>query len=291
MKRLGYIEALISAITFGTLPFITKTLLDLGISSTTAITIRMLMGLPIFFLLQKFVNKKSLTLTKDEFRISLLCSFFLSITTLLLFLSYEYISTGSATSIHFLYPVIIFIFTQISLKERPSTLETLAILFSIVGVFLINDFSQALSLEGIILALSSAITYALYSLFLERAQRIGIKDFRLAFYLNIFGSLFIYLIGFVIKSPVTLCFPAIGWLYLSISTILVAILAGLLFQQAIHHIGAKRTAILSTFEPITSLVLGYFLLKENVTILQILGCAFILIATIALILRPKCERS
>ena len=48
-----------------------------------------------------------------------------------------------------------------------------------------------------------------------------------------------------------------------------------LFQLGITLIGASTTAILSTLEPITSVVLGVIILSEQISAVKLAGCALI----------------
>ena len=55
-----------------------------------------------------------------------------------------------------------------------------------------------------------------------------------------------------------------------------------LLQIGIKHVGASTAAILTTFEPITSIVCGVLLLGETVTGIKIIACALIMVGVVTL---------
>jgi hypothetical protein len=86
--------------------------------------------------------------------------------------------------------------------------------------------------------------------------------------------------------PLLICFaalllPVVGFVDdASVFALVINIGAVMLFQSGAFIIGSQRAAILSTFEPITSLIVGYFAFSEAVTPLSILGSVLVLAASV-----------
>ncbi len=105
------------------------------------------------------------------------------------------------------------------------------------------------------------------------------NTFKLTFYLCLISSIMVFIFGIITKSLIINIKP-IGW----IISLLLALLAGLggvtLYQIGIKTIGPQNTSILSTFEPITSIVLSVLILNEPFTIKTAIGIVLILAAVI-----------
>ncbi|MFG6364621.1 MAG: DMT family transporter [Schaedlerella sp.] len=70
------------------------------------------------------------------------------------------------------------------------------------------------------------------------------------------------------------------WLVSLIFSLILSVGAVVLFQQGTFLIGGQRAAILSTFEPITSLVVGFLVFHENISFRLLAGAALVIAATV-----------
>ena len=168
-------------------------------------------------------------------------------------------------------------------KTNIKKIELICIAVSTVGILLISDLNETQSLYGVFLALLSGVTYAIYSLYLEKSGLKDIETFKLCFYIALISSLltfiYIYLKGdFIVFNTLE------GWVYSAIFSILVAVLAVSFYQTGVRYIGAQKTSILSTFEPMTSIVIGAIFLNEVLNSNKVLGVIFILISAVVLVL-------
>lgn len=284
IKKTGFIEAILSAVIFGSMPLLTKILYSFGADFISTAFYRCFIPLIFIFLYEKYILKYSLKITKDELLHYLICAMPFAFTMLTLFNSYNFISSGAATSIHFIYPVIIFLTTSILSSQRPRAIETLCIIMSFLGLFIITDFKEMSSLDGIIFALVSAFTFAAYSLYLERSTIINsMQPLKTLFYLNLFSSLIILIYALITRTPIHTGFEPKQWLVVFIYSTLITVCAAFLYQRAIMQIGAKYTSMLSTLEPITSLILGFSILNEKLTNPQIFTIILIFSASFILI--------
>ena len=72
-----------------------------------------------------------------------------------------------------------------------------------------------------------------------------------------------------------------GWLFMLLLGLATAA-ASFLYQEAAHRAGAQNTAMLSTFEPLTSVIVGYFAFEEQLTFRSGIGIVCILLSVILL---------
>lgn len=104
---------------------------------------------------------------------------------------------------------------------------------------------------------------------------------KLTFYLCLIASVFMFIFS-VVTGTLTIGITPLGWLLTSVLSIVVALGAVSLFQVGINIIGSQSTAILSTFEPITSVIIGVLAFDEEFNIRILMGCIFILLSAILL---------
>ena len=84
----------------------------------------------------------------------------------------------------------------------------------------------------------------------------------------------------------TLRITPAAWGIALVTALLVSVVAVLPYQKGVHLIGAQNAAILSTFEPITSLVVGVLVYHEALSLQTLAGCALIL-TSVVIVARMK----
>ncbi|WP_289779884.1 DMT family transporter [Treponema denticola] len=277
-------DAAASAFIFGLMPLFTKILFDLGLNPIGSGFYRMSLSLIFIFVYSKF-SKIDMKLNKEDFFVLLYSSIFFALTSITLFASYKYINSGAATSIHFLYPVIIFIFSAFILKQRPSISEIICISCAVLGLFFLGDFKDVSSTRGVIYAGVSAFTYSFYSFSLEKTKKINLV--KVLFYVNLFGSFMIFIFSLFLPEKISFNFSLPQFGLLILYSCILTIGATFLYQKAVAKIGAKYTSILSTLEPVTSLAVGLLFLKESMTYIQVLAVCMIVFAAFVLIKLKK----
>jgi drug/metabolite transporter (DMT)-like permease len=205
------------------------------------------------------------------------------ITPLLLFAAYKTLPSGTATVFHFIYPAVVALGGLLVFREKKSPRELLAIAVCVVGIALFYDPGQPLDWKGAVLALLSGVTYAAYVLMLSVFQSKQITGFLFNFYVTVVCTVFTLIICLVTNS---LALPAslAGWGLCVVFSLLVTTGAVVLFQQSTFLIGGDRASILSTLEPITSVVLGCIFFQEPFGIRVALATALVVMASILIVL-------
>ncbi|MFQ6977789.1 MAG: DMT family transporter [Oscillibacter sp.] len=121
------------------------------------------------------------------------------------------------------------------------------------------------------------MTYAVYILLLAHFRHREVTGFRMTFYMALISAVCMF---FLCLFSHQLCLPQTlaGWLAALAFSLMICIGAVVLFQKGTFLIGAQRAAILSTFEPITSIFFGILFLHETLTPRILLGSAITLLA-------------
>jgi drug/metabolite transporter (DMT)-like permease len=290
-KTLGFIAVIISAIIFGSMPLLAKTIYSNGGNAICLIFYRFFIALPVLYLFVKKNKEDDIKINKKELKDLILVSVFgYSSTAILLFMSYNFISSGMATTLHFTYPIFVVLGGIIFYKDRPSILKILCVVFCTAGVILFSNNGGGSSLLGISLAFLSGITYCFYMLFLEKGELKSMSPFKLTFYLCAVSAI-ITLIYSLITGNFTTNITLLGWILTIILSLSVSVGAVTLFQYGIKHIGSQNTAIFSTFEPITSVIIGILVFEEIFDIKTLIGSILIIAAVIITAISERQKRT
>lgn len=288
-KVKGVIFAVISAVTFGFAPILISKTYVLGNNPMMMAFSRNLLMIPILFLylLAKGVNFR---ITKKQFfQLVLLSGFGTTTSLVFLYNSYNYIPVSMATSINFVYPTLVAVASVLVFKESMSKFRKLAVVSSLIGIFLFMDISGGSKnlFIGVGLALTSGFAYAFYIIFLAKSGLLKLPSLVITFYSCIVCSVLIGIIGAFTKTIRPGDMALEGWLLTLVISILITILGAMFIQLAVLNVGTTVTSVLATLEPITTLVLGYLLFQERVGFTKLMGCILVLTAVLLLALDQR----
>lgn len=271
----GKLYLLASAFLYGVAPMLAKVTYSGGANGITLTFLRAALSVPVLYLMLR-AEKKSLKLNRKELKgVLLLGVFGGAVPILLLYFSYNFISTGLATTLHFVYPLIIVIASALLYHEKMSAFKLIATVFVTLGIFFFADIETASDSVGIILALLSGVFYSFYVIYIDHSGLDTMDYMKLTFYLLLIMSGATFIFGLAVHG---LSFKLTGqaWSFAAIISLIVTLGAMPLFQLGVRYEGASTAGIMSTFEPIISVVLGVAFLGEFIGISQIFGISMIL---------------
>jgi Predicted permeases len=281
-KIYGIIYALLSSAAFGFMPIFAKIIYNNGSNTLTVISLRFLLAalmLYIYFLFAKVdfrVNKTQFTL------LALIGLIGYTSTGLTLFYSYNYITVGLATTMHFVYPAIVIILNYFIYREAFTKNKVIALLVSITGVYiLIGVKAEGLHIGGVILAIASGFCYAACVMGMNNKEIKKLSNLVTVFYFSLFAGVSLILFTLISGKFIFPINNETTTSIIGISLISTIVSIGL-FVRALKIIGASSTSILGTFEPIVSIIMGIILFKEKLTITLIIGTILILTSVIIL---------
>lgn len=138
---------------------------------------------------------------------------------------------------------------------------------------------QTLSAFGCLLVMMSALTYALYIIFVNVSKTVkNIPTTKLLFYVLSWGCV-MFMVMIPLGSPLTLPAVKSGWLNLMALAIIPTVLSLACTTRAIQLIGSTPTAILGALEPVSAVILSVTVLGQMVTVRELFGGLLILLAT------------
>lgn len=284
MKNKGKLCLLISAFIYGITPVLAKFSYEGGANGITLTFLRGALCVPLLYIITK-ADRRSLALTKKELKqIIILGVFGGALPIVLLYISYDYISIGLATTLHFIYPLIIVIASSFLFREKITKLKLAAVILVTIGIFLFADINHAADRVGIILALLSGVFYSFYVIYIERSGLDGMEPVKFTFYFMLIMSITTLIFGFAVNE-ISFKLSPMAWTFSALISIFITLLATPLFQAGVRYEGATTAGIMSTFEPITSVVMGAMLLGEFVGGAQMLGGTLILTGVVMVEMR------
>ena len=275
----GLLATMISAVFFGFIPLFVKTICAGGGNSVSAAFYRFFLSVPILYIYLK-AQGISMRITRTEFaKIALITIFGYGGTAVLLFSSYNFIPSGMSTTIHFMYPVFTILGCMIFFKEKVSPLKLLCVALCFGGILLFYNGESGGSVLGMALSFLSGVTYAFYTIYLEKSGLQKMENLKLIFYMNTVAAAMILVMA-LLTAQFTLRLTPLAWgtaVFFATATSLIGILG---YQFGVKCIGPQNAAILSTFEPITSVIVGVLVYREAFSARTLLGCLCVLSAVV-----------
>ena len=282
----GIIYTIISAFVFGFTPILAKFTYEGGNNAITLTFLRALFGIPFLFIGMR-KNQTPMKISKKEFLHLIVLSFLgIGITTTSLYASYNYISVGMATTIHFIYPCIVYFICILFFKEKITARNITALVLSMIGIVLLVDEITGGSAYGIFLATLSGITYGLFLVYLDKTGFKHMDPFKCTMYISLFNIVGLIAFG-MSTGELNLNLTPMAWVLTVLISFLTAIFGNAFLQLGVKYCGATTASILCTFEPITSVVLGIMFLNESLTILKLIGCVLIMVAVLLLSINTR----
>lgn len=277
MKK-GYIYTALSAIIFGLMPLLTKIIIARGATSLTIAFFRVFyVTIVLFFVLK--IKKIDLYLEKRDLLSVVLTSIFGSgLTIIILNESYNYVDTGIATSLHFLYPLFVAILCCFFYGEKIKKKQIISLSFALVGIICFMSKGNG-SLFGYFLAIASGLTYAFYLVKMDKTGLVKMNALKLSFYLALFTTIEIFIINLFMQD-VVFKLDAIAYGLLSVLALSSSFLATVLLQKGVLLLGSTRASFICLLEPVTSMIVGILWLNEAFTFNKGLGGLAIIISLI-----------
>nr|WP_278492430.1 DMT family transporter [Methanococcus maripaludis] len=279
-KVKGTAYTIYSSVAFGIMPFLTKFAYDGGANAVTTLMFRFLIAGLILYVFLKF-KKISLKISGHNFvEILFYGAFLYALNTVFLYEAYNYIPTGIATTLHFIYPVTVTLLMISIFKENLGINKVLALIFSFLGMYcLLGGNCTGFDIYGVLLAAGSGLVYAGYIVSAGKCKYSKIDSYVTIFYLSILSSVLLFIYG-LFTNTLTLNMAFSSYASIGLISIFCTVLALIAFLEGIKLIGPSNTAILSTLEPIVSIILGILLLNEVLSFKIGLGSVLVLISVI-----------
>ena len=194
----------------------------------------------------------------------------------------DYLPVGPLAFLFYTYPAWVALISAVLGREELTLVRFTALSIAMMGIVVMVGAPSSASLNGfgVLLALGTALLYALYLPALQRAQE-NVPTNVATFYL-IAGVLVSFLVANLFNK--TLYFPTTieMWWYLLLLSLVCTVFAFGTLVAGLRVLGPVRTSIVATIEPFFTTLLGVMLLDETMTRGTIVGGALIASAVLLL---------
>ena len=162
-KTKGYILGTIAAATYGMNPLFALPLYNDGMNPESVLFFRYLFAIPILAIMIR-ARGRSFKVNRKETLTLIIMGLLVAVSSLTLFQSYNFMEAGIASTILFVYPIMVAVIMALVFKEKISLQTALCMALALGGIALLykGPDGATLSLIGTVLALASALTYAIY---------------------------------------------------------------------------------------------------------------------------------
>ena len=282
LKIKGYIFVILSAIIFGCKPLMAIHINADGVNSLSLVLLRNVLSMPMLAVMALITKKTLKVPVKALPSIAIIGLAGCCITPLMLFASYNFIPSGIATVLHFVYPAIVLII-NIIISRKIKTHNLISVSLCVIGICFFYNPNDPLNFEGALLALLSGVTYAVYIILLSRFKYKKLSGFLFSFYISVTSSI-VLLIVCLCLNKLTLPQSPSGWLLSAFFAFAVNVGAVVLVQQGAVLIGSQQSSILSTFEPITGVLIDALIISQVLPhVPSIIGCVLVIAASILIV--------
>ena len=214
-----------------------------------------------------------------------------ALTALFLIYSYHYITSGVATTIHFLYPICVSFLMVVFFKEQKSKSLFLAASLSLIGVALMCwSGGGSIRLMGIGLAALTILTYGIYIVALNQLDIGKLPAEILTFYVLLGGCVIFFIYSLFTAGISSIPSTKAGFYILALA-FLSTVISDLTLILAVKYAGSTTTAILGSMEPLVAVVVGVLVFSEHFTLQSLIGLLLILMSVIIVILADQQKKS
>ncbi|MCT4660619.1 MAG: EamA family transporter [Tissierellales bacterium] len=281
MKLKGVICTAASAFLYGATPALAQMTYGMGNNSLSMTFFRNFFA-GIALLLFMIMTKVDFKIKKSDLKNTAIVAVFgVLLCNILIYSSYEYIGIGATTTLHFMYPVFVALMARFVFGEILTKRKVICLVIASIGVCFFMDLKNISNLVGVVFAVASGIFYAFYMVGMEQKKLVLLNPYKVSFYIALVGSLAL-LVANIFGGFLVFELPIKAYLLIIVLAVSTSFVATVLLQVGIKEIGATSAALFCLIEPITSVVVGYFMFDEDLSITKIIGCVAIFVAIILL---------
>lgn len=286
-ERLGIALAILAALGFSFKAIFVKLAYAVApVDAVTLLTLRMSFSLPVVLWVAFAIGRSAPPLGRRDWGLLVLLGLLGYYgSSILDFIGLQYISAALERLILFVYPTITVLIGVVALGKRLEKRQIGALLLTYAGIGLAfaHDLDVAgevgTVLTGAAFVFGSALLYAMYSAGAEIAiRRLGAIRFAA---LGITVSTLATQLHFVATQPLSaLVLPLPVYAYALAMAVFSTVLPVFWQSAAIRRIGSARAVLIGTLGPILTILFGWLLLAEPVSLAQLLGAGLVLAGVI-----------
>lgn len=285
----GYIAGIATGVTYGLNPLFAVPLMKNGAEVDSILFFR--------YILSVIILGGWMLIRRESFRISekqalrlVILGMLFATSSLCLFEAYKYVPSGLATTIVFLYPILVALI-MVFMKVYPTWQVWLSIAITFAGVMVLcgHDESADFQWTGVLLSGASALAYAMFIVIINRSRSVRpLSNTLITFYALAVGAIIFFIHSATGGHSLIGSISGISaWGNLLGLAILPTIVSTATLAMATRIIGATKASVLGVFEPVTAILVGALAFGEPITVNVVVGIALTMGAVTFMILSQK----
>lgn len=276
--------ACVSAVTYGMIPLFALPVKQSGFSFDTALFYRFLFSALIIWGYFR-IRKVKMTVPRSSMGLLVLLGLLYALSAHFLFMGYDYMSAGVASTILFMYPVFVAVIMGVWFHEKLTRAMWIAIALALFGVGVLNGTggNGGINPTGMVAVLLSALTYALYIVIVNKSSAARVDGAVVSFYSMLICSGF-----FLLRAVARDAFSPAMNLGMAGNLLLFALIPTVIslitLVEAVKHIGSTPTAVMGSLEPVTAVLVSVAVFHEQFTARLFFGILLIVAAVMLTVL-------
>ena len=285
MKHKGIICGILAAVCYGTNPFGALPLYEEGVNTASVLFYRFFMAV-LMLAIMLIVQRITFSVSKGELKVLGSLGILFAASSITYYQSFHFMDAGIASTILFVYPVMVAVIMASFFKEKVTASTITSIILALVGIGLLyrGDVGISLSTIGVLLVMVSSLTYAVYIVIVNQSS-IRMSSLNLTFYVLLICML--CLMAYSFTSPdLHLMLPPSprAWFFACWLGLVPTVLSLVFMTIAVHEVGATPTAIMGALEPLTAVAIGVMVFDESLTFRLAVGIVLILSAVLLIVM-------
>jgi len=238
-----------------------------------------------------FLQKVSFKVTARELLFLVLLSLAYNGSAYFLFLSYKYLSSGVATSVQMVYPIIVMFIMIYFFSEKKSIALFTAAIMAIIGVGLLSygEYAQGANMLGVFLSLAGASCYAFYIVIVNKSVLKDMDNIKLTLYVLLFCGIF-FMAAASASGTLQRMPGAAAWLKLTMLAFVCTVVANVTLVVGIKRVGSVIVSIMGALSPVTAVIVGILVFNEVVTRAIFSGLVLVFLSAFIVIFAGRLDR-
>lgn len=279
MKLRGYILGVLSAVSYGLIPIFILPIKQAHFSMDITLFYRFLFS-AIMVGGYLIYSRQNFKINKKEALILAILGICYALSSEFLFLGYDFLTPGIASTVLFIYPVIVALIMFFFYKERLTRLSVFSLLLAFAGVIVLclKENGLEINFKGLGIVMLSSLFYALYMVIVNKSN-LKVSGFKLTFFSMFFTSMYFMTKSIIAHESFAIPSTEIFFNFL-VFAFLTTVISSLCLVYAIKHIGSTPVAILGALEPVVAVMVSVLIFHEKFTTNLLIGITLILLGVI-----------
>jgi len=285
LRLKGYLVAAIAEASYGCNPLFCRTLYQEGMS-TAAVLFNRYLGATIILAIIMLCQRMPFRLSRRQI-LPVFCIGILMLgSSYTLFASYSYMDTGLASSLLFVYPVMVVAINAVCFHEKVTLATASSITLSLLGIAMLSKGGEGgINALGFFLIMTSALSWALYMIAINLPMLVNVPSVTLVFYIMIIDTI-AYAAMLPFQSGTILPHTSLTWVCAGGLAVIPTIVSFFGTALAIRLVGSTPVAILGALEPLTAVLFGVTIFGEPFTLRFACGMLCIILAVLIVVRLP-----